>query len=172
MSLWDEGNRFLAGVGNAMGNMWRPQPKTVSQAQRQNGLGMDFYPKGSGTQTIPTPHDAFKSKYTTWLDASRDANATVDAAKVEYSTRLIRIPQNETYSGVNPTFLGVPQTGMVKFAASDQYKIAGYAMNDSTQQSSGWISAVATIKVLDSSQYTGVGQRARAAQYNPDDPLY
>jgi len=155
-----------------MANIWKPQPTTVSQVKRQAGLGVEFYPKGSGTQTIPIPHDAYSSKYTSWLDRGKDANATVGAAKVEYSTRLIRIPQDDNYAGVNPAFLGIPQTGQVRFAADDHNKRAGYVMNDSTQQDSSWLSAVATIKVLDSSQYTGVGQRARAAQYNPDDPLY
>lgn len=171
LDLWNESNKALNTIVSEIKGLFYRQSIPLSEVQRQGGLGVELFPKGSGLQSVPIPQEAYKSKYNSWLDRQKDENATSIAAKDDYSTRLIRIPREAHYAGVATKYLGVPQIGQVQFAGGDQTKKAGYTFRDSTLNESGWITSVATIKVLDSSQFSGQNQIART-RYAGDDPLY
>ena len=163
-TLWDETNRALEfGLRSVKGVWGGNAPATPSQAQIQGGLGVDFYPRGSGYQSIPISQDAYKSKYNSWLDKAQDKNTHPEAATVDYSTKAIRIPTGANNTGVNPEFIGVAQVGAVNLTDINR---AQPAFVYSDYDISGWKTAVASIQVLDSASYSSMGNinRARNSQ--------
>lgn len=122
----------------------KPKPKNVDDYRASTGLGIPQFPKGSGVQAtgrMPTPA-------TPGLGRKLDKQNT--AIKFDNSTRNLVIPRNKDYAGVSPDALGVAPSGQIILSSLQDERVSFGTKNNP----SGWTSAVASYRDIDSGAFT------------------
>jgi hypothetical protein len=122
----------------------KPKPKNLDDYRASTGLGIPQFPKGSGVQVngrMPVPQ-------TPGMGRSLDRQNT--AIKFDNATRNLVIPRNKDYAGVSPDAIGVAPSGQIILSSLQDERVAFGTHNNS----SGWSSAVASFRNIDSGDFT------------------
>jgi hypothetical protein len=122
----------------------KPKANNLDDYRASTGLGIPQFPKGSGVQVngrMPTPK-------TPNMGRSLDRQNT--AIKFDNSTRNLVIPRNKDYAGVSPDSIGVAPAGSIILSSLQDERVSFGTHNNS----SGWSSAVASFRNIDSGEFT------------------
>jgi len=122
----------------------KPKPKNLDDYRASTGLGIPQFPKGSGVQVngrMPTPK-------TPGLGRKLDKQNT--AIKFDNATRNLVIPRNKDYAGVAPDAIGVAPAGSIILSSLQDERVSFGSRNNA----SGWSSAVASFRNIDSGEFT------------------
>jgi hypothetical protein len=122
----------------------KPKPTNVDDYRASTGLGIPQFPKGSGVQVngrAPVPK-------TQNMGRSLDKQNT--AIKFDNATRNLVIPRNKNYAGVSPDAIGVAPSGQIILSSLQDERVVFGTKNNP----SGWASAVATFRNIDSGDFT------------------
>jgi len=136
-------NTALEDATSFVSGFFQPKPQNVSEYRKDTGLGIQQFPKGSGVQinglTPIKPNEA----------QAKRAQGVNTATQFDNATRRLVIPRGKNYAGVAPDAIGIAPAGSI-ILASIQDERAKFGSNNNA---SGWATAVASYKSLDSGSY-------------------
>ena len=140
---YDGFNTALEDATSFVSGFFQPKPQNLDQYVKDSGIGIQQFPKGSGVEINgsapmrPNPERA------------KRAAGTNNATQFDNATRRLVIPRGASYAGVAPEAIGIAPSGSI-ILASIQDERARFGSNNNA---SGWATAVASYKSLDSGAY-------------------
>jgi hypothetical protein len=122
----------------------KKNPSNVEEYSQQTGVGVIQFPKGSNMESTGRAPMGYKP------GAGRKLDAQNTAIKYDNATKRLVIPRDQNYAGIAPSAVGISPSGQIILTSLQDERVRF----GTTNNNSGWASAVADLKGLDSSDFT------------------